>query len=858
MDASEPADWLEQAMTTRRRFMKASAAVAMLPLSSASGAADDGPVFHSQWSLGHDRVWLGPEFWANPLQDWRLAKGRVECVNPAMDRNVHLLTRCLSEKPGLFNTRVRIGRLEGRLSAGAGSAGFRVGIQGPLKDYRNSLFFGTGLDAGFTIRGGLFIGSLAEAKPVQIALDLDGLELRLSAEPKGESYQITLSAHDLAGKLLGLTEKAVPASALVGNVALVANFGKSVAKAKGKEKNPAAGFGAGTFWFDDWSVSGTKVESHEERAFGPILFNHYTLSGQVLTLTAQMPPLGEKDSQLVRLEVRRGQRWQPLAEAKIHPQARTATFRVEKWNDRVDHEYRLAYDLTMPDGREVPHYYAGIIRKDPVDKPIITVADISCNFHSAFPNAAYVQHLKALDPDLLAFVGDQFYESTGGYGVQREPLDAAILDYLRKWYAHGWTWRELTKDRPAISLPDDHDVYQGNIWGEGGSPQTRSQEAGGYQMPAAWVNVVHRTQTSHHPAPYDPSPARQGISNYYGPLTYGRISFAILADRMYKTGPEGKVPPTGGRGDHVTDPHFDPKTADIPGAQLLGPGQMRFLREWAADWRGADMKAVISQTIFSAMATTHGGTRDVLRADYDTNAWPQTARNAALREIRKAFAVHIAGDQHLPAVIQYGIESHRDASVAFAGPAVNVGYPRWWEPKTPGQNRKPGDSEWLGDFIDHFGHPMTVLAVKNGEVKPRSTVLEMMQDKASGLGVVRFNKDNRTITFECWPYLADPTKDPQFPGWPVTIRQLDNYGPAPAAHLPKLEFSGVEDPIVQVINEADGEVIYTLRINGAVFQPMVFAKGLYTVRVSTDDGKSTTLTHLEAKKDNPGVQLVNL
>ena len=36
------------------------------------------------------------------------------------------------------------------------------------------------------------------------------------------------------------------------------------------------------------------------------------------------------------------------------------------------------------------------------------------------------------------------------------------------------------------------------------------------------------------------------------------------------------------------------------------------------------MKAVISQTIFTAMATTHGGERMRLVADYDTNGWPQS------------------------------------------------------------------------------------------------------------------------------------------------------------------------------------------------------------------------------------------
>src|ERR1041384_2120816 len=33
--------------------------------------------FVSAWDKTPDRVWLGPEYWANPLQDWRVAGGGV-------------------------------------------------------------------------------------------------------------------------------------------------------------------------------------------------------------------------------------------------------------------------------------------------------------------------------------------------------------------------------------------------------------------------------------------------------------------------------------------------------------------------------------------------------------------------------------------------------------------------------------------------------------------------------------------------------------------------------------------------------------------------------------------------------------
>jgi alkaline phosphatase D len=482
---------------------------------------------------------------------------------------------------------------------------------------------------------------------------------------------------------------------------------------------------------------------------------------------------------------------------------------------------------------------------------VITVADVSCNTHEAFPNAAYTANMAKLNPDVLAFVGDQFYESSGGYGVQRAPLEPAILDYLRKWYLHGWTWRELTRDRPSISIPDDHDVYQGNNWGEGGAPQTGTQEQGGYNMPAAWVNVVHRTHTSHHPDPWDATPGKQNITVYSGPLVYGRISFAILADRQFKTGPEGEVPPTGGRGDHVTDPNWDPKTADRPGLQLLGPSQMKHLKQWVTDWRGAEMKAVISQTIFTAMATHHGG-EGRLVADYDANGWPQTERNAALREIRKAFAMHIAGDQHLPAVIHYGIDEQRDAGLAFAGPAVNTGYPRWFEPLKPGENRAPGAPENTGEFRDSFGHPLTVLAVADGSHQPRQPVLEKLHDKVSGLGLVRFDKPNRKITIECWPFLADPMQPgTQFRGWPVSFDMQANYSRRAAALLPRLEIQGIAEPVIEVLDETSGELFYSLRLRGGSFQPHVFSPGKYTLRVrEPETGKLKELKGLEARSGN--------
>ena len=86
---------------------------------------------------------------------------------------------------------------------------------------------------------------------------------------------------------------------------------------------------------------------------------------------------------------------------------------------------------------------------------------------------------------------------------------------------------------------------------------------------------------------------------------------------------------------------------------------------------------------------------------------------------------------------------------------------------------------------------------------------------------------------ECWPRNVDIT-DPatkQYPGWPRTIDQQDNYARQPVAYLPTIEVTGITNPVVQVIDESNDEIVYTLRINDTSFRPKIFKTGKYTVKV---------------------------
>lgn len=58
------------------------------------------PSYSSPWEFSPDGFWTGPELWANRLQDWRVAKGQLECLSSLPMRTVHLTTMRLKESNG--------------------------------------------------------------------------------------------------------------------------------------------------------------------------------------------------------------------------------------------------------------------------------------------------------------------------------------------------------------------------------------------------------------------------------------------------------------------------------------------------------------------------------------------------------------------------------------------------------------------------------------------------------------------------------------------------------------------------------------------------------------------------------------
>ena len=598
----------------------------------------------------------------------------------------------------------------------------------------------------------------------------------------------------------------------------------------------------GQWWTKDAKAK-TRFKGRRRRASAPpmdvprdqvVVFAVYTHQDDVLKMTAQLYPLKPGEERFVRLEFNRNGDWVEIQKSEVRYPGWYAHFRLEGWDNSESVAYRVRH------GKKA--VFEGLIRRDPSEKDEIVVANLSCNSSNTIGGRPeIVANLRMQDPDLLFFGGDQTYRHT---------------EHTAGWIEFGLQFRDIIRDRPAVCIPDDHDVGHGNVWGESGKHSTLPGSAdGGYKFPVEYVNQVQRQQSWHLPDCPDPEPVDRGINVYFTRITVGGVDFAVLEDRKFKSGPAGKLPQMGPRPDHINDPKYDPKSVDLPGLQLLGSRQEKFLENWSQDWTNAEMKGVLSQTAFCGAVHMHGGPKSRLLADLDCNGWPQTPRKRSLALIRRAWAVHLCGDQHLAVVVKHGINEHGDGPYGFTSPAlVNTIYGRWWHPldEQPGPNPVPNSPlPWTGEFKDGLGNKISMLAYANPENRKDE------KQRADGYGIARFNKGKRTVTFECWPRFCDVRHgdEAQFPGWPITVSQDANDGRKVVGYLPDLIFSDGTNPVVQVIEDKSGDVLYTVRAKGGRFQPRVYSRGKHTVNIGLQKPDAKTVADLEPKPKSTAGEL---
>ncbi|AFV00510.1 alkaline phosphatase D family protein [Simiduia agarivorans] len=721
--------------------------------------------------------WLGPHFWGNRLQDWRQHQGRLECLARGPDlevRTVSWLTRTLTDA----NQPARLSMTLGQLEKGPGFAGFLLGVGQGALDYRGAALAqrfagkGGGLLAVINHQGQLSFRDFSDPEqPLEYERLSNGrqsqptlparIKLDFYAEPRAnQHFDLRLEARTESGQLLDFALLPdYPATRLVGGVSLVSSA-------------PARKTG-GRWWFEQMAAGGAKLPAKPERELGPVMGCLYSLNQTVLKLSVQLMPVDLTRMNQVRLAFRANATgsWTQGPVARIED-GFVALFRISDWQSEKNWQYRVK----SMDGEAL---FTGTIAADPGDQRKLNIALLSCIIPTSkslddeyyqpfipqetlagrytpgnilFPHATLTRSLASHQPDLFLFVGDQYYETFPTRYGRATP--AAKLDTLYRWYLWYWSFRDLLRHKPCIVLADDHDVLQGNLWGNAGeSSEAPTEEQGGFKWDKSLVRMVYRIQHGHNPDSYDPTPIAHDIPPCYGNFVYGNVNFAFVEDRKFKSPPDYVVPQQG-RG------------------ELLGQRQEDFLRHWANTHPDLPRICITA----SMWGTPQTGAEGEALVDYDANGYPPDGRTRAVQLLKDANALALAGDQHLGLVAIQGVETFDDGPVFFTGPAAAAFWQRWFE----GNNRLPnqrGGNPDTGDFIDSCGNKMRVLAVANPKISFDEFVAQkkgwgmFLADRSltsEGYGLVTVDHQSNEFVLHCYP-TASGKGAQQYPGWPCAF-----------------------------------------------------------------------------------------
>lgn len=737
------------------------------------------------------QTWLGADLWANRLQDWQVNDGRIECLEGGENlevRTVSLLTRELKSTQAAGRLRIKLGMLN---PGKQGFGGFLLGVGAGELDYRGAAIAQRvgGENGGFMAvvdeRGRLSFRDFSE-EGKQLKYEklnftaADGQTL-LSQSPKsanweldciikpiaGGQYDLTLSLYDAntGQRLNSIVQSAVPAHYVQGGIMLLSSSD--------------VGHNGARWWFSDIRTAGEKVRLAPERQVGPVLGCMHSLdatkpSAAVLKMTAQLFPLSLSKQDRLVLEVfdDKQQQWQrrdqqPLQDGYV------ALFKVTALDARQAWPYRVR----LKGQAEV--LFDGEIQAGVKTEKPLSIALFSCLLSTAnsidrvgyeklipqeqnigrytrdnilFPHAEMVENCERNAPDLYMFCGDQYYEhypTRSARGTRYEKVDT-----LYRWYLWLWTFRDVLRNKPCILLADDHDILQGNVWGNAGVDAVDDkEESGGFKWSKSLVRMVYRVQHGHNPDSYEDLQIEHGIPVSYGSFVYRGTDISFVEDRKFKTPPDYEADPLTVKG------------------ELLGAKQEAFLAQWATT--NTDLpKVCLTASMWGSPQT---GAQGEPLLDYDANGYPPDGRTRAVELVSKANALVLAGDQHLGLVAHQGLNDFDDGALFFAGPAGAAFWQRWFEGAGK-LNNKRNDDPNTGDFVDTFGNKMRVLAVANPKIthaefdKSNQRWGKFVGDhrlKSEGYGIVRVNQERGEFELECWPAKANPEVDAQFSGWPV-------------------------------------------------------------------------------------------
>ncbi len=736
------------------------------------------------WNNIPNQSWLGYSFWCNSYLDWKVENNRVVAFPFRKNkRTAHLSAFQIKNKSGFLSASVNLGFSNLKNS---GYLGLLIGAGGTQFNEKTNLLIHNNIPnsnshlVSINKKGELKLTSYGKDSVLYthqldktIFLDTTSVLLQVNYKSFSNttlvSFKVKNSNNVVFKDSILLKDNSIP----LGSVALTYSCEKAFKS-----------FG----WFDNLNITGDVFRKSETT--GPLLSSFHTVTPDSIFLTVQLQPfkITKEDQFILTLRSKKEIEYRNYQYDSLTHQVR---FRVPNIKKSKSIYYLISYKGNQ---NLTPFYLKGEIKAIPPKKEL-TVMALNCNgfafMHEGkfdydalwYPYEQIEKGYKEFKPDLIVFLGDQFYESRPSMPINKAPF--CYLDYLYKWNLFCLQFRDLTANTPTIILTDDHDIYQGNLWGSNASLakeaskdtlvkyyqenyDTWQQDNGGYFMPADFVNMAIESQTSHLPNPYNKE--KSLLTNYYTSYKYGNFDFAIMEDKKFKSAPT-----------EINHPVFNgiPLNDSLSTDQLnndsltlLGIKQLQFLKEFLAK-KSNGIKVVLTQSAYASLTTINLESHPLkdlpatlsgkhkLNRDMDTNGWPKNGRDKALNAVGSTPTLFLAGDQHMGSVVEL-YDSLNNGTHFFTVPSVSNTWPRTWLP-SDSTNNSP-----LGIHYDGFGNKMNVVAVANPTNEIHAP--QKINKKSPGFGIIILNKKDKTATLHAYPlYFNEGQELQEYKGWPVSI-----------------------------------------------------------------------------------------
>ena len=746
------------------------------------------------WDLINNQPWLGYNFWCNSFLDWRVQNHKATAYPFFKERRTaHITSHSIVKSEGELKVSSTIQLFEKVKDDTAAIYGFLIGAGDTTYNSQTNNFVFKTLSPGNCHLFGIkpdgriqLIDYRKDSLLFEKQLDSNQIAQLFSIGVDIELEYLTDSAtyFKVFDKIIELPKTyKIP----LGSIALFYDS-KTLFTANAT--------------FDKVKIHGLKTifKREKESTVDEVLSTFYTNTEDSLFLTAQLMPFVPNKIENIDLTIIDGDH-----ETKYKGVFDSSCYQIH-YRIGLPKNFKSVYYSVSSAG--VKNDFAnvnsnfGTIKAKPKNKNPKLMA-LNCNgftfFHSGgvdyenlfYPYRQIKKGYKQQKPDVLAFLGDQIYESRPEMAIYKEPF--CRLDYLYKWSIWCYAFRDLTQHQPTIIMTDDHDVFQGNIWGNGGVPaktssidkipsyygknnfDTWQQDNGGYFMDKDFVNMVTRSQTSHLPYPKQKR-LDNGVINYYTDYKYGNLNFAILEDKKFKSPPsQNKFKVYNG---FAIEKNITAKDYHNDDFKLLGKKQLEFLKDWSGtSKKQKEFKIILTQSAYASLTTVQDNYTSLknrpakkdsipqkVSPDMDTNGWPKIGRDRALEALQDSSILFISGDQHMGAVIDV-FDSINTNYTFYSVPAIANTWPRMWWPNDDGSNYNYP----LGKYTDAFGNKINVRAVANPN--PNAPNPNYINRKSPGFGIIEFIKKGHKANIHAYPlYFNTSSTLQEFKGWPVEIK----------------------------------------------------------------------------------------